>query len=223
MTRWMVTGHVSPPIFGLTCLAPVHESVLTTNSDRRDDLLESLTSKHSSLKERGLVKGGPELGFSGCGGYVGACVIGVSCFPVAAMSVASGRAGQGPGGARPRSGAAGVLEVTGREPDDLAAGNGSRGSLLVFGCVGSSHVPGHPVAGQCRWLHSSLRVSPAVAGGHGAGPRQRGQAGPITGAPCRLGAEGRIASGLAPGGGENAWRPRAWSGVRLFMPPAPSG
>jgi len=29
--------------------------------------------------------------------------------------------------------------------------------------------------GQCRWLRSSLRVSPAVAGGHGAGPRQAGQ------------------------------------------------
>ncbi|HEX9518660.1 MAG TPA: hypothetical protein VF940_21085, partial [Streptosporangiaceae bacterium] len=53
---------------------------------------------------------------------VRACVTGVSCFPVAAMPVASGRAGQGPGAARPRSGAAGVLEVTVREPDDVAAG-----------------------------------------------------------------------------------------------------
>jgi hypothetical protein len=40
------------------------------------------------------------------------------------MFAASGLAGQGPGAARPRSGAGGVLEVTAREPDNLAAGNG---------------------------------------------------------------------------------------------------
>ena len=34
-------------------------------------------------------------------------------FPVAAVSVVSGLAGQGPGGARPRSGAAGVLGAAG--------------------------------------------------------------------------------------------------------------
>src|ERR1039457_7697046 len=42
---------------------------------------------------------------------------------------------KGPGGARPRSGAGGVLEVAGHEPDDLAAGNGSRGAVLGgFSC-----------------------------------------------------------------------------------------
>jgi hypothetical protein len=53
-------------------------------------------------------------------------------------------------------------------------GNGSRGGARVFGLFGS--VPSVRVfrCGQCRWLQSSLRVAPAVTGGHGAGPRQVG-------------------------------------------------
>src|ERR1039457_6602438 len=38
------------------------------------------------------------------------------------------------GAARPRSGAGGGLEGAGRGPDELAAGNGSRGRCQVFGC-----------------------------------------------------------------------------------------
>ncbi len=88
-----------------------------------------------------------------------------------------------------------------QEPDDLAAGNGSRGAVL--GSVVFSSVPMSGVirCGQCRWLHSSLRVTPAVAGGHGAGPRQKsGQAGSIRLAPCGLApGGGRMPGGLAPG------------------------
>src|SRR5712692_1291746 len=61
------------------------------------------------------------------------------------MSVASGRAGQGPGGVRPRSGAGGVLEAAGREPDDLAAGNRGRGVVLGSVVSGPSQVRCYPV------------------------------------------------------------------------------
>ena len=64
--------------------------------------------------------------------------------------------------ARPRSGAGGVLKLTRRVSDDMAAGNGGR-VVRVFGCVRSSHVPGHPVR-AVPWLRSALGVSPAVAG-----------------------------------------------------------
>jgi hypothetical protein len=49
------------------------------------------------------------------------------------------------------------------------------GGLCWGGSVVFRSVPGPEVlrCGQCRWLHSSLRVSPAAAGGHGAGPRQK--------------------------------------------------
>ena len=76
--------------------------------------------------------------------------------------------------------------MTGREPDDQAAGNGSRGragGIRLFRCV-----PMFPVlsrCGQCRWLQSSLRVSPAVARVHGAvRVRTGGQAGSIKRAPA---------------------------------------
>ena len=108
---------------------------------------------------------------------------GVSCFPDS-CPVRGGR----PGGSRTgRSPAAvGVREVTGREPADQAAGNGSRGragGIRLFRCV-----PMFPVlsrCGQCRWLQSSLRVSPAVARVHGAvRVRTGGQAGSIKRAPA---------------------------------------
>jgi hypothetical protein len=52
---------------------------------------------HSSLKERGRVNGGFYGGF----GRRRACVTSVSCSLIAAVFLASGWAGQGPGGARP--------------------------------------------------------------------------------------------------------------------------
>jgi hypothetical protein len=96
-----------------------------------------------------------------------ACVTCLSCFLVAAMSVASGRAGQRPGGARPPGAAAGgVLEVTGREPDDLRGGETGAGGRAGY-AVAFRSVPMYRVirCGQCRWLQSPLRVSPAGAGG----------------------------------------------------------
>ena len=102
------------------------------------------------------------------------------------MSVASGRAGQGPGGAPPRSGAGGVLEVTGREPDDLAAGTGARAVPVgVCGCFQFRPrfrvvpVRAVPLAA------SILRGSPAVAGGDGAGSRQAVRRGQSRGRPRR--------------------------------------
>jgi Phage integrase, N-terminal SAM-like domain len=160
----------------------------------------------------GPCQGGSDLAVSAWAGAGGACVTGVSCFPVAARSAASGRAGQGPGAARPRSGAGGVLEVPAREPDNRAGGErepsgGGGGYSVVSGrpmfrvirCAGSAAGCIHPFA----WP----RPGP---GGHGAGPRQgavrRGQS---QERPAAVSAGGRIACGLAPGGGQNAWRPRA--------------
>jgi len=95
------------------------------------------------------------------------------------MPVAAGRAGQGPGGARPRCGAGGVLEATGRQPDDVAAGKREPGVVLGLVVLGSVPFSGSTRRGQCRWLRSSLRVTPAVAGGHGAGPRQGKRSGGV--------------------------------------------
>src|SRR5262249_18133130 len=112
------------------------------------------------------------------------------------------------------SGAAGVLEVTGREPDDGAAGNGSRGSCGVFGCSGPSHVRCLPVRAVPLAAVIPSRV-PAGAGGRGAGPRQgRGQAGSIKRAPAPP----------VTAAGPTTRRPRAWPlAGRLFMPPAGPG
>ncbi len=101
--------------------------------------------------------------------------------------------------------------MTGREPDNWAAGNGSRGGRArVFNCFQVVPCSGFIRCGQCRWLHSSLRVSPAVAGGHGAGPRQR--------AVRRGQSDGRPA---AWGGGQNSLRPRAWRGAECLAASRP--
>jgi len=148
----------------------------------------------------GSCQGWRELGLCGLGGLCWAWVTGVSRSPIGA-------------------------DVRGaRESDDVAAERepGGRAGYLV--------VQVRPIfrvirCGQCRWLHSSLRVSPAVAGDAWGGSASEGQAGPIRLTPRRAGAGGRIACGLAPGGGQNAWRPRAWPSARgwLVMLPGPSG
>ncbi len=94
--------------------------------------------------------------------------------------------GERPGGSRTgrspaaAGGAGGVLEVTGREPDDLAAGNGSRGpcwGVRLF----SRSVPWSSGAGSAAGCIHPFACPRPGAGGHGAGPRQRGgQAGSIT-------------------------------------------
>src|SRR5579875_906895 len=96
------------------------------------------------------------------------------------------------------------MRRAGREPDDRAAGNSWPGGVIRM-------------SGSVPWLGSSLRVVPGGAGGHGAGSRQRGGAvrrGRSEGRHARLVAGGGIAFGLAPGGGRNVWRPRAWPLVR---------
>src|SRR5262249_3431565 len=112
------------------------------------------------------------------------------------------------------SGAAGVLEVTGREPDDGAAGNGSRGACGVCVCSGPSRVRCVPVRAVplAAVLPSRAR---AGAGAHGAGPRQgSGQAGSIKRAPAPP----------VTAAGPTTRRPRAWPlAGRLFMPPAGPG
>ena len=128
------------------------------------------------------------------------------------MFVASGRAGQGPGGARPSGtgGAGGVLEAAAREPDDGAAGNGSpEGRAGVFGCCQVRPMFRVSRCGQCRWLQSSLRVSPAGARdrmGRVRVRQGRGQAGSIKRAPAPPGdgggADTEATSRLAAGQGK---------------------
>jgi hypothetical protein len=126
---------------------------------------------------------------------------------------AGSRTGRSPAAS---GGAAGVLEAAACEPDDGAAGNGSRGWCGVFGCAFRS-VPWSVSGGrQCRWLHSSLRVSPAGAGDAWGGPRQgavrRGQSRRRPRRHEGGGAENRAASRLAAG----------QESCLLFMPHAPA-
>ena len=139
------------------------------------------------------------------------------------------RASGGPGSRTGRSpagvaGAAGVLDAGDRAP--IIGGCGER---LPRGwvCVYRLSAPhGRLAAGQARWLHSSLRLSPAwLPGGMGrvrvragrgqSGGRPRRRAGRAAGA--RRGAEcsaasrpvaGQIAGGRGPGQGHAAWRGR---------------
>jgi len=140
-------------------------------------------------------------GFAGFWGLDWACVTGVSCFP-ASCHVRGERLGGSRTGRSPAAGggAGGVLEATGRELDDLAAGNGSRGRLRGYSVAQvRPQVPGYPVRAVPLAAVIPSCV-PGRAGGHGAGPRQRGgQAGSIRWAPCRLGR------------GQTSWRPRAWA------------
>src|ERR1035441_8177205 len=113
------------------------------------------------------------------------------------MSVASGRAGQGPGAARPRSGAGGVLEGNGREPDDLAAGEREPGP-----CGGYSVVSGRPLFRVHR-----VRAVPLAAFIPSPGPgRGRGAWGGSAseGAVRRGQSDGRPAA--RGGGGQNSLR-----------------
>ena len=148
----------------------------------------------SSLKERGRVKGG--IGpFCPVPGRFRACHRlrpwpwwpGALVWPVSwsLPSGVSGRAGQGPGRARPRSGAAGVLEGPGRDPHHGAAGNRGYG-----GCV---FRPGCSLWCGSAWLRSSLRVGPRwLAAGAWGGPRT-GQRDQSEARPRRPGAGARPA------------------------------
>ena len=116
-----------------------------------------------------------------------------------------------------RGGAGGVLEVAGREPDDRGGGKREPGVVRGIRLFRSVPWSGSSRCGQCRWLHSSLRLSPAVEGRGRMGRvrvRGGGQAGSIRGRPRRrVGRRGRnlATSRLAAGQG------------KLFMPPARPG
>ena len=123
---------------------------------------------------------------------------------VAAMSVAGGRAGQGPGRSPGRrGGAGGVLEVTGRVPDDLAAGNGSRDRAGgIFGCSGPSHGGSRGAGSAAGCSHPFACPRPAGPGPHGAGPRQKRRSGGVNQGGARAAGEGGGADtgrDLAPG------------------------
>ena len=153
----------------------------------------------SSLKERGRVKGG----FAGAGGFR-ACVTGVSCFP-GSCHVRGGRPGEVKDRAEPgrRGGAGGVLEVTGREPDDLAAGTGAgsrgrAGRIRLFRSV-PWWGPGAGSAAGCSHPFACPRPGPGRMGR--VRVRRGGQAGSIKGAPALPGEGGGADTGgdLAPG------------------------
>jgi uncharacterized protein len=154
-------------------------------------------------------------GFSGFAVGERACVTGVSGFPgschVRGEWLVRSRTGRSPAAA---GGAGGVLEVTGQEPDVLAAwGNGSRGFGGVCGCAVASQWSGvisagsaagcsHPFAcpGRGRVAWGGARQDWAV---------RRGQS---TWRPRRPGAAGQTDR-----------RPRAWPLARKAVHAARAG
>jgi hypothetical protein len=92
--------------------------------------------------------------------------------------------------------------VTGREPDDLAAGEREPVGGAGFRLFGSVPISGVIRCGQCRWLQSSLRVAPAVAGGHGAVRVRGGSLGGVNQVGARAARVGAA--------GQTTQRSRAW-------------
>jgi hypothetical protein len=113
-------------------------------------------------------------GVSACSFAAGWLLPGMAAWPYGWLSLigagvrASGLAGQGPGGARPRGGAAGVLDALIREPMMAGAGERPRACARAM----RLWAPHRRLSGwQACWLPSSLRVCPGLAGrGHGASP-----------------------------------------------------
>jgi hypothetical protein len=185
-----------------------------TSTGRPDGCPGRSPQRFSSLKGRGRVNGG----FAGVLAGVRACVTGVCCFPIAAMSVASGWPGQGPGGARPPAAApqaslrrpAGSPMMGRRE---TGAGGGAGYSVLRSGPS-----RGQVWCGQCRWLLSSLRVSPAGAGAAWGGSASEERSGGVNqdGARAAGGRRGREPGDLAPG----RWPGKAVHAARAGCGPA---
>lgn len=102
--------------------------------------------------------------------------LGCVLLPWSLPSRLSGRAGQGPGRARLRGGAAGVLEVAGRDP--IMGRQEARGMELCSGpwcslCCGQAPGCGHPLGGShgCRPRgHGAVRVRAAGSIRATAGP-----------------------------------------------------
>ena len=106
--------------------------------------------------------------------------------------------------------------MTGPEPDNRAAGNGSRGSCGVLRLSGSvPMVRCYPVRAVPLAAVIPSRV-PAVAGGHGAGPRQNRRSGGVNQAGARAGDGGadRLATSRLAAGQESY----SWAGPAGRLP-----
>ena len=169
------------------------------------------SQRSSSLKERAGVKGGFGLQF--CGGMAFAGHGGMAlwlAFPDRCRVRASGLAGQGPGGARPRSGATGVLDALVREPIMAGAGKG-RGR--VHGLCGYGRpIAGCPAGRPAGCLHPFGCAPAWRAGGHGAGSR------PGTGGANHISVPAAAPAGAGCGGEHKTSRPRARPGRQLTLP-----
>jgi hypothetical protein len=112
-----------------------------------------------------------------------------------------------------RGGAGGVLEVTRREPDDLAAGNGSRGRCGVFGCFRSVPWAGSSGAGSAAGCSHPFACPRPGPGGMGRCASDEA---------VRRGQSRRRPRRRSVAAGQTNRRPRAWPLARgkLFMPPA---
>ncbi len=167
--------------------------------------------RSSSLKERAGVKG-----VSACSFAAGWLLPGMAAWPYGWLSLnrcrvrASGLAGQGPGGARPRSGAAGVLGALVREPIMAGAGKG-RGR--VHGLCGYGRpIAGCPAGRPAGCLHPFGCAPAWRAGGHGAGSR------PGTGGANHISVPAAAPAGAGCGGEHKTSRPRARPGRQLTLP-----
>ena len=159
----------------------------------------------------GRCQGGFGLQF--CGGMAFAGHGGMAlwlAFPDRCRVRASGLAGQGPGGARPRSGAAGVLDALVREPVMAGAGKG-RGR--VHGLCGYGRpIAGCPAGRPAGCLHPFGCAPAWRAGGHGAGSR------PGTGGANHISVPAAGPAGAGCGGEHKTSRPRARPGRQLTLP-----
>ena len=168
--RRPTSGHMEPiRAFGSSALPGIQTQPDTSADIRNLVRIEgvrgsnplSSTKRSSSLKERAGVKGGCGLQF--CGGMAFAGHGGMAlwlAFPDRCRVRASGLAGQGPGGARPRSGAAGVLDA-GPRADDGWRRERPRACARAM----RLWAPHRRLCGwQACWLPSSLRVCPGLAG-----------------------------------------------------------
>jgi len=125
-----------------------------------------------------------------------------------------------------RGGAGGVLEATGREPDDVGGGEREPGSSAVAVCGGLSPVPGSgvfPVRAVPLAAFILSRVPGRGRAAWGGSASEGGQAGPIGEAPYPPGAGGRMPGGLAPGGGRmpGGLAPGRWPGCGHAARPGP--
>ena len=145
---------------------------------------------------------------------VRAGVSGVCCFLVAANVRGERLAGSGTGRSPAASGGAGgVLDAAGREPDDGAAGNGSRGVCGGYLVVRSGPSRGQGLAGGS----AAGCIHPFACRGRGRGRMGRSASEKRSGGasqtvPAPPGRRGRKPGDLAPG---------RWPG-KLFMPHMPA-